>query len=279
MPKYGHVVLGGTFDHLHVGHVALFRAAFRLGRSVSVGVTTDRYLAAHPKPDAALVQPYATRVRLLRRYLAEAFPGRTARLAPLEDRFGGSVLPGVDLLVVSAETAARGELVNQERRRLGHAPVPIAVIPIVLADDLGPVSSRRIRAGEIDREGHRRSPIKVGLAADAAEVMPVLVRATRRAYRLARVFPRPAPLGRVRGAAAPRAAVLAARAIGGAELAVGVAGRAPGPWSVVVRSTAVVLPARRLPTPNLGTLEREVGRMLRPGFERKAFPPRRASRS
>jgi pantetheine-phosphate adenylyltransferase len=277
VPKFGHAVLGGTFDHLHVGHVALFRAAFRTGRTVSIGVTTDRYLAAHPKPDAALVQPYATRRRLLRRFLTEEFPTRRWQTAPLEDRFGGSVLPGVDVLITSAETAARGELVNQERRRLGHPPVPIVIVPLVLADDLGPVSSRRIRSGEIDRDGHRRSPIKVGIAVDAPEARAATLRAVRRAFHLARLFPRPAPLARPHGAAGPRAAVLAARAIGGTDLAVGVAGHAGGPYAVVLRSATIVLPPRRLPAGTPAELAAALARFLRPGGERNAFGPGRRS--
>ncbi|HYA57437.1 MAG TPA: pantetheine-phosphate adenylyltransferase [Thermoplasmata archaeon] len=277
MPRFGHAVLGGTFDHLHVGHVALLRAAFRVGRKVSIGVTTDQYLAAHPKPDAALVQPFTVRSRALRRFLASEFSHRKWELGPLDDPFGRSVHPGVDAVIVSAETAARGELVNQERRRLGNPPIPIVVVPVVLADDLAPVSSRRIRAGEIDREGRRRAPLRFGVAADAPEVQATLLRAVRHAFRLARVFPRPAPLGRPRGAAAPRAAVLAERAISGTDLAIGVAGHPPGPWSMVLRSPTVALPARRIRVTGTVALEREVARLLRPGIKRNAFGPPRPS--
>ena len=278
MPKFRRAVVGGTFDHLHLGHVALIRAAFRVGREVAVGVTTDRFLVAHPKPDSALIQPYATRVRVLRRFLATEYPRARWTTGALDDPFGGSVLPGVDVLVVSAETANGADLVNAERRRLGRSPVPVATVPIVLADDLGPISSRRIRAGEIDREGHRRAPIRVGVAADLPEALPVMVRTIRRAFRSARVAPRPAPLGRPRGASAPRAAVLAGRAMIGTEFAVGLAGRPPGPWTVVIRSPSVLLPPRRIRPGTIPALERGLYALLRPGVERNAFPSPRTSR-
>ena len=50
MRRYGRVALGGTFDRLHVGHVALLRTAFHIGDEVAVGLTSRRFLTAHPKP-------------------------------------------------------------------------------------------------------------------------------------------------------------------------------------------------------------------------------------
>jgi pantetheine-phosphate adenylyltransferase len=159
----GIAVLGGTFDRLHAGHRALLAAAFNAADRVGVGVTTDRYLRAHPKPLAARIAPYAARRRVLLRYLRSAYPHRTYWLVPLEDPFGGSVAPGVDLLVVSEETEAGGRAVNRERRRRRLPPVRILVVPIARAADLRPIAGRRIRAREIDAHGHRRTPLRIGL--------------------------------------------------------------------------------------------------------------------
>ncbi len=276
MPRYGHAVLGGTFDHLHVGHAALLAAAFRAGRRVSVGVTTDDYLAAHPKPDRERLQSFATRRAALARFLAARYGRRRWRLVPLADRFGRSVEAGVDVLVVSAETVEGGAAVNAERRRRGSPAVPLVVVPLVLADDLVPVSARRIRSGEIDREGRRRSPIRVGVATDEPGILPELAPALRAAFPRGRfdLVPRPGP--RAKSAGAPRSRVLAARALVGHDLGVGVARRRPdGVW-LCERSVSVVLPpvavVGRSPSRHLPTLRRA----LRPG-ERNAFPRPRSS--
>ena len=233
MPRFGRVVLGGTFDRLHVGHEAMLATAFREGRTVAIGVTTDGYLARHPKPAGARIARYRSRRAALVRWLSARYPASRWTVAPLENSFGRSVETGVDALVISADTRPGGEAVNAERRRLGRRAVPLRVVPLVLGDDLRPVSSRRIRAGEIDRWGRRRSPIRVGLAVDAPDDRSAAARGVRRAFPRARLAA--VRLGNVRG---PRAALRAAE---GAELGVAVTGRRAGSRRVGVATPRLAL--------------------------------------
>ncbi len=189
MPRFGRVVLGGTFDRLHVGHEALLSTAFREGRSVAIGVTTDGYLERHPKPASDRIAPYRLRRAALVRWLAAHYPRSRWTVVPLEDTFGRSVEDGVDALILSADTRAGGRAVNAERRRRGRDAVPLVVVPLVLGDDLEPVSSRRIRAGAIDRRGRRVGPIRVALAVDASEDRGPSHRGIRRAFPRARIVP------------------------------------------------------------------------------------------
>ncbi len=255
MPRYALAVVGGTFDHLHRGHEALLRTAFALGRTVAIGVTTDAYLAAHPKPAAPRLQPYRRRRAAVARWVARRFPGRPVRIVPLADRFGGSLAPEVGVLIVSAETAEGGRAVNRERARLGRRPVPVAVVPIVLADDLRPVSSRRIRAGEIDPSGRRTAPLPVAIAAPDVRSRRWVARAVRTAF----------PPARVRHAADPGRGELAAPKGG---LAVEVRTGADGRWSVRLRSAEVRLDPRRLPGRSERERERALGAVLRPAAAR-----------
>jgi cytidyltransferase-like protein len=228
-------VLGGTFDRFHVGHEALLDAAFRAGRSVAVGVTTARFLHEHPKPLGTRIQSYRTRAGAVQRYLASTFPRRRWVVVPLDDAFGRSTAAEVGALVVSQETAAGGRAVNVRRRQLGRPPIRIVVVPTVLAEDLGPVSSRRIRAGTIDRWGRRRAPIRIGVSAGNPRMAKAVREGLTRTFRPVRVAI--TPIGQ--GVAARRAGDadrLAATVAVGRDLGVGVVEPRPGRWTIAVRS-------------------------------------------
>ncbi|HYA70048.1 MAG TPA: pantetheine-phosphate adenylyltransferase [Thermoplasmata archaeon] len=180
-------VLGGTFDHLHIGHHALLATAFRAGDSIAIGLTTDRFVDEHQKPDSSRIQPYGVRRAVLSRWIRRHFPGRKWRVVPLEDPFGRSVDPGVGVLVVSRETVAGGRAVNRERRRLGRRPIPLVVVPLALADDLEPVSSRRVRAGTIGTDGRRFTTVGVAIAVGDPQDLSPATRAVRRVFPQARI--------------------------------------------------------------------------------------------
>jgi pantetheine-phosphate adenylyltransferase len=164
-------VLGGSFDHLHVGHRALLSAGFAAADRVGIGLTTDGYLTRNPKPLGRRIEPLARRRRNLERYLLRNWSPSRWWIVPLEDSWGRSVDPGVDVLVASKETAASADAVNRERHRRGLPPLRVVLVDLVLGDDGLPVSSRRIRAGLINANGHREVPLAVSaIGFRAAEV-------------------------------------------------------------------------------------------------------------
>ena len=275
-PRYGHAVLGGTFDRLHAGHVALLATAFRLGRTVSIGVTTDAFLAAHPKPDAGRIPSYATRRRALRRWLTRRYPEARWKVVPLGDRFGRSVEPGVDVLVVSADTLKGGRAVNAERRRRGRSVTALAVVPLVLADDLLPVSSRRIRAGTIDRTGRRRSPLPFGLGLSEEADREAALRAIRRVFPSARISVTVDRAGHG-GSGARGARSLARAAAAGHELGLGVTRAARGGWFLVEQGPLGEIGPVALPEGSSAVLSARIAALLAPRVGRKAFPPGRPS--
>jgi pantetheine-phosphate adenylyltransferase len=242
-----------------VGHEALLAAAFRAGPRVAIGLTTEAFLADHPKPWRDRLQSYDRRRRALRSWLARRYPVARWTVVPLSDRFGRSVEDGVDALVVSADTVDGGRAVNEERRRRGRRSVPLLVVPLVLADDLRPVSSRRVRSGEIDRFGRRLREISVGVVlVDPHDHVPV-ERALRDAFPRPRItFVRPPRPTRGTGAATGWKD-LARRAVRGRELGLLVVAGGARARKVVLASPEVALDPVTVPA---GTAT-ELGRAVR----------------
>ena len=149
--RYHTVATGGTFDRLHKGHEALLSKSFEVGERVVVGVTSDAFaLREGKRPD----QPFEERVRRLRQHLDGSYPGRTYRLTKLDDYFGPGIASAeVEAIVVSSDTSKRVDLANRLRAEKGFPPLKVVTVEFVMAADGKPISSTRIRAGEIDEAG------------------------------------------------------------------------------------------------------------------------------
>jgi pantetheine-phosphate adenylyltransferase len=152
MMYFKKVAVGGTFDQLHRGHRALLGKAFEVGEKVVIGLTSDEFVAKMAKPHKTA--PYNRRKRELEVFLKEkGFEGR-AEIVPLKDSLGLMMAKDFDALVVSEETAKVGEAINKKRLQVGFAPLQIVTVLLVPAENCIPISTTRIRSGEIDRNGH-----------------------------------------------------------------------------------------------------------------------------
>lgn len=153
-------VLGGTFSRLHKGHKLMIRTAFDTGNRVILGLTTDDYLRKHK---AYRGYSYATRKRSLERFMSTC--GSDYEILPLETGSGNTETnPDYDAIVVSQETSRNAATINEKRKRNGLKPMKIISVPIVLAEDLFPMSSSRIIAGELRTSGSRITPIRIGIS-------------------------------------------------------------------------------------------------------------------
>jgi len=147
------VAVGGTFDALHRGHKILLRTAFRAGDKVLIGLSRNGFVRRLRKNHA--VDPYAKRKRVLTAFLRKEGLLERGRIIPLDDPYGPTVNDStIDALVVSRFTKKMADRINSIRRRRGLKPLSVVSIRMVLAEDFEPISSSRIRAGEIDREGY-----------------------------------------------------------------------------------------------------------------------------
>ena len=152
MARFRVVATGGTFDEIHAGHIALLSKAFEAGEMVIIGVTSDKFASANK--GKKLNHDFEERVTNLRRAIAKEFGDVKYQIAKLDSEFGPAVTTGeVGALVASAETQAKGPKLNEIRMKNGLAPAEVIAVEMVKAEDGLPISSTRIRAGEIDKNG------------------------------------------------------------------------------------------------------------------------------
>jgi pantetheine-phosphate adenylyltransferase len=154
MPRKSRTVgVGGTFDELHKGHRALLVKAFEVGDHVVIGMSTDEFVRTMGKPH--LTASYRQRLRDLKNFLGEPGLLQRAEIIPISDAYGGVLLSKgpIEALIVSRETEPTAVKINEKRQEIGLTPLQIIVIDMIPSENHSPISTTRIRRGEIDREG------------------------------------------------------------------------------------------------------------------------------
>jgi pantetheine-phosphate adenylyltransferase len=153
MKRFRKVAVGGTFDEFHKGHKALLMKAFEVGDRVLIGLCSDDFVAKMGKPHNTA--SYHERLKELNAFLEKRNLSEKAEVVPLSDPYGNTVTDRcIEALVVSEETKTTALKINQKRRAAGLPPLEIVEISMVPAENCVPISTTRIRSGEIDREGH-----------------------------------------------------------------------------------------------------------------------------
>lgn len=144
--KYAKVAVGGTFDKFHDGHKKLLSTAFELGNQIEIGVTSDAFGGLKGDIDSC-----EERMNNLKLFFKDK---SNFRVLSLDDPFGTTIYEAdFDAIVVSEETEPNALKINEIRKSKGMNPLDIVVVSFVLAEDGNPISSTRIRRGEIDKNG------------------------------------------------------------------------------------------------------------------------------
>ena len=152
MESFDLVAMGGTFDVIHSGHMALLNKAFSISSKVIIGLSSDQLAT---KKGKNLANDYSKRLSLLKSVIEKSFPNSAYEISKLENDFGPAVIEGsVKALVVSEETSNKGLLLNELRAERNLPPVKIVVVPMVLAEDGKSISTTRIKNSEIDGSGN-----------------------------------------------------------------------------------------------------------------------------
>ena len=144
--KYNKVAVGGTFDKFHDGHKKLLSTAFEIANNVEIGVTSDAFGGLKGDIDSCKV-----RMKNLKSFFKDY---SNFIIVPLDDPYGTTIYDSdFDAIVVSEETEPTAVEINEIRVSKGMNPIDIVVVSFVLAYDGTPISSTRIRRGEINKNG------------------------------------------------------------------------------------------------------------------------------
>ncbi len=152
MKQFVHVILGGTFDHFHKGHRALIDKAFVVGAQVTIGIAKENLYKN--KLLSQSIESFETRCRSVEDYLKSNRLLPQSKIVPITDIFGPSITDKtIAAVIASKQTYQNTLLINQKRSEVNFPALKIIIVDDVLADDGKLLTSERIRAGEIDREG------------------------------------------------------------------------------------------------------------------------------
>ncbi|WP_458403501.1 phosphopantetheine adenylyltransferase [Methanobrevibacter sp.] len=144
--RYKKVAVGGTFDKFHNGHKKLLTTAFEIAEFVEIGVTSDAFGGLKGNIDSC-----EKRMRNLKSFFKDK---SNFIIVPLDDPYGTTIYDeDFDAIVVSEETEPTAVKINEIRVSKGMVPIDIVVVSFVLAYDGIPISSTRIRRGEINKCG------------------------------------------------------------------------------------------------------------------------------
>ncbi len=144
------VAVGGTFEPLHDGHKALLKKACELskGGELIIGLTSD----AMARKRTREVLDYDERLKAVKSFIEEC--GIVPVILELNDPYGPTVYENFDYIVVSPETYPVARQINELRRKRRLKEIKIIKVDYVLAKDGIPISSTRIKRGDIDIHGN-----------------------------------------------------------------------------------------------------------------------------
>ncbi|MGI0001216.1 MAG: phosphopantetheine adenylyltransferase [Nitrososphaeraceae archaeon] len=153
MEKLNLVATGGTFDCIHIGHIKLLSTAFDISDHVIIGLTSDRFVKRF-KLNSSIKNNYRRRLFNLKKNIALNFKDANYTIIKLEDEFGPVIHSSqIQAIVVSEETLVKVKEINEIRISNYLNPLRVIVVEIAKSSDGKPISSTRIRNGEIDDKG------------------------------------------------------------------------------------------------------------------------------
>lgn len=151
--QFKRAIVGGTFDHLHVGHKRLLETAFSKSAYVVIGIASST-LFQH-KTQADVIEVFETRKSAIETFLQKQKVTGRYEIVPIHDFYGTSLTDkAIEAIVITEENKENFEKINKERLKRGFRRLQSVIVPYVMAEDGAVLSSSQIRSGKVDRKGH-----------------------------------------------------------------------------------------------------------------------------
>ena len=147
------VVCGGTFDHFHKGHESFLRFVLSSSNKIILGLTTEKYVLNKKLGNS--IESYSERKNSIEEFFRKENVLDRLEIEPIDNLF----IPekwerlNIDAIAVSLDTRKGAQIINQDRKKRGLSQLKVIVAPVIFTDLNKDLSSLRIRAGEINREG------------------------------------------------------------------------------------------------------------------------------
>lgn len=150
-----HIFVAGTFDQLHDGHKHLLQETLLQGNIVTIGITSDEFLKKFKPLNHSAIQPFEKRKEQILEWLTS---DRKVEIIAIDDPYEPAASGEYDALIVTKDNRQTGEEINQKRKANGLPELYLIEVTLVEAFDHQPISSTRIRAGQIDTQGNLYLP-------------------------------------------------------------------------------------------------------------------------
>jgi len=150
--NYKHVVVGGTFDHLHKGHINFLTKAFEISQMVTIGLASSNLFQNKILPES--IQSYSQRRKALFEFLSKNNYSKRANIVKIFDIYGPTTTKkDLDALLIPQQHRDNAIKINNSRLEKGFKKLDIIEIPISVGKNSKAISSTEIRLGQINRDG------------------------------------------------------------------------------------------------------------------------------
>lgn len=141
--KFRSGCMGGTFDHLHPGHLLLLTAAAAVVQDLGIGIT-DPSILGHKK-NQNFIQPWKIRVSKVKEFLGLLKKQLNLDTFPLLDPVCKAAYGDFDVVILTTEVESSWELINKARKENSLNELEKSVISVLGVNNIK-VSSTEIRS-------------------------------------------------------------------------------------------------------------------------------------
>jgi len=139
--KFKKIVLGGTFNGLHLGHQYFLSMAQRYGKEAVIGLCSDQMVKVRKKHFKE-VRKFEERKKTLKNYLKKI--GLKAKIVEINDIYGPAIKDKeTEVILLTEETWANGLEINEIRKKNNLKELNCFLVPYLLDETGKKISNQK----------------------------------------------------------------------------------------------------------------------------------------